>query len=165
MSCACWQARPCLRANIHKTEVRGPKTSPFVVYILHMRTAFTVRGMSRRYSDFVLLDTKLRAHFGDAAQGTRIPMLPPKRMLGHLSPDFVAERRRQLQDYLDRLMAQALTAHSLPVLDFLEVSAAALCVTVGKEGPIALCFPYQMHLQFNRHTSITSSTCGTQDIS
>lgn len=57
------QARPCLRATIQKTEVRGPKTSPFVVYMLHVRTAFTVRGLPRRYSDFVMLDSKLRAHF------------------------------------------------------------------------------------------------------
>jgi len=57
------QARPCLRATIQKTEVRGPKTSPFVVYMLHVRTAFTVRGLARRYSDFVMLDGNLRAHF------------------------------------------------------------------------------------------------------
>ena len=56
-------ARPCLRATIQKTEVRGPKTSPFVVYMLHVRTAFTVRGLARRYSDFVMLDGNLRAHF------------------------------------------------------------------------------------------------------
>jgi len=52
-----------VRATIQKTEVRGPKTSPFVVYMLHVRTAFTVRGLPRRYSDFVMLDSKLRAHF------------------------------------------------------------------------------------------------------
>jgi hypothetical protein len=68
-SCACHvhavyvQARPCLRVTIQKTEVRGPKTSPFVVYMLHVRTAFTVRGLARRYSDFVMLDSNLRAHF------------------------------------------------------------------------------------------------------
>lgn len=105
-----------------------------MVYILHIRTAFTVRGMSRRYSDFVELDTNLRRHFGNGANAngananvnasaTRIPMLPPKRFLGQLSPEFVQERRRQLQDYLDRLMAHVSTAHSLPVLDFLEVRA------------------------------------------
>ena len=53
--------RPCLRATIHKTEVRGPKTAPFVVYLIHVRTAFTVRGLARRYSDFVLLDAQVRA--------------------------------------------------------------------------------------------------------
>ena len=69
ISCACLvhavhvQARPCLRATIQKTEVRGPKTSPFVVYMLHVRTAFTVRGLARRYSDFVMLDSNIRAHF------------------------------------------------------------------------------------------------------
>ena len=52
--------RPCLRATIHKTEVRGPKTAPFVVYLIHVRTAFTVRGLARRYSDFVLLDAQVR---------------------------------------------------------------------------------------------------------
>ena len=57
------QARPCLRATIHKTEVRGPKTQPFVVYILHIRTAFTVRGLARRYSHFLTLDASLRAYF------------------------------------------------------------------------------------------------------
>ena len=41
--------------------MRGPKTAPFVVYLIHVRTAFTVRGLARRYSDFVLLDAQVRA--------------------------------------------------------------------------------------------------------
>lgn len=33
--------------NITKTEVRGPKTSPYAVYIMHIRTAFSVTPRSR----------------------------------------------------------------------------------------------------------------------
>lgn len=113
------EARPCLRANIHKTEIRGPKTAPYVVYMMHIRTAFTVRGLARRYSDFVQLDSDLRAHFKGSP--TNIPSLPGKRYLGQLSPEFVQDRRRQLQEYLDHLMMSVTFAHSAPMLDFLQV--------------------------------------------
>jgi hypothetical protein len=113
------EARPCLRANIHKTEIRGPKTAPYVVYMMHIRTAFTVRGLARRYSDFVQLDNDLRAHFKGTP--TNIPSLPAKRYLGQLSPEFVQDRRRQLQEYLDHLMMSVTFAHSAPMLGFLQV--------------------------------------------
>jgi tetratricopeptide (TPR) repeat protein len=113
--------RPCIRATIHKTEVRGPKTSPFVVYVLHVRTAFTVRGIARRYSHFVELDADLRAHFKEMDVQGKLPLLPAKRFLGQLSVEFVQERRRLLQEYLDRVMSHASYAHSQPVLAFLNV--------------------------------------------
>ena len=88
--------RPCLRATIHKTEVRGPKTAPFVVYLIHVRTAFTVRGLARRYSDFVQLDAEVRELAQTLNGAARVPVLPGKRLLGQLSVEVVLERRRQL---------------------------------------------------------------------
>ena len=49
-------------------------------------------------------------------------MLPGKRYVGQLSSDFILERRRQLQEYLDELLADVTFAHSPPVLHFLQVS-------------------------------------------
>ena len=89
--------RPCLRATIHKTEVRGPKTAPFVVYLIHVRTAFTVRGLARRYSDFVQLDAEVRELAQTLNGAARVPVLPGKRLMGQLSVEVVLERRRQLQ--------------------------------------------------------------------
>ena len=96
--------RPCLRATIHKTEVRGPKTAPFVVYLIHVRTAFTVRGLARRYSDFVQLDAEVRELAQTLNGAARVPVLPGKRLMGQLSVEVVLERRRQLQGYGFRVL-------------------------------------------------------------
>ena len=44
--------KPGIRVILAKAETHGPKTTPYTVYILHIKTAFTVRGLSRRYSEF-----------------------------------------------------------------------------------------------------------------
>ena len=110
------EKRPGVRVQVIKAEVRGPKTAPHVAYIMHVRTAFTVRGLSRRYSDFTLLDTRLRSEF-DAG----VPVLPSKRLFGTLTAAFIHERRRQLQTYLDTLMSDIDLSRSEAVADFLAV--------------------------------------------
>ena len=101
--------------NITKTEIRGPKTSPYAVYIMHIRTAFSVnpysqvgyammtaptllsrmrmtnawseqvRGLARRFSEFRELDLQLRVLFSS------LPPLPGRRVFGSLSAPLVAE--------------------------------------------------------------------------
>lgn len=70
-----------------------------------------------------------------------IPELPAKRYVGLLSSDFILERRRQLQDYLDELLAHASLAHSPPVLHFLQVSAAPPPVPAPPPACRAASFP------------------------
>jgi hypothetical protein len=112
--------RPGVRVQIIKAEVRGPKTSPYVSYIMHVRTAFTVRGLSRRYSDFTALDSRLRIE-----HEAGVPVLPSKRLFGTLTAAFIHERRRQLQSYLDTLMSDVALSRSEAVADFLAVHGHA----------------------------------------
>jgi len=52
-----------IRSVITKTETRGPYTRPFTVYFVHTKTAFTVKGVCKRFSDFKELDGKIRKFF------------------------------------------------------------------------------------------------------
>jgi hypothetical protein len=70
-------------------------------------------------------------------------LLPGKRYVGQLSSDFILERRRQLQEYLDELLAHVTFAHSPPVLHFLQVSffifshpasSSALCTRAPEDS-------------------------------
>jgi hypothetical protein len=78
-------------------------------YVLHVKTAFHVRGVSRRYSDFVVLDKKLRARFPAAPE-----LRGRSSIIGTLSPSFVQERRQLLQEYLDALLTDHQLAHCAP---------------------------------------------------
>ena len=90
--------KPGIRVIVAKAETQGPKTTPYTVYILHIKTAFTVRGIARRYSEFKDLDRQLRALFAHA------PSLPKKKTFGKMSPKFVSERKRQLQIYIEQVI-------------------------------------------------------------
>ncbi len=88
--------KPGIRVILAKAETHGPKTTPYTVYIMHVKTAFTVRGLARRYSEFKDLDRQLRSLFANA------PSLPKKKTFGKMSPKFVSERKRQLQNYIEQ---------------------------------------------------------------
>ena len=144
--------RPGVKAAIVRTELRGPKSAMYTMwlprpassclllqtspdwnggvcsvmhsptaparrltrrcvrrYVLHVKTAFHVRGVSRRYSDFVVLDKKLRARFPAAPE-----LRGRSSIIGTLSPSFVQERRQLLQEYLDALLTDHQLAHCAP---------------------------------------------------
>lgn len=50
-------------------------------------------------------------------------LLPPKKLIGNMDRDFVAERQRGLQAYLDSLTQHPLLCSSLPVKKFLDPSS------------------------------------------
>ena len=109
--------RPGVKALIVRTETRGPKSAMYTMYVIHVKTAFHVRGVSRRFSDFSRLDSKLRGQFPGAPELAR-----SNRILGTLSPGFVQERRQHLQEYLDKLLGDHQLAHSDTVRQFLAIS-------------------------------------------
>ena len=45
------------------TESRGAYSSPYTVYFIHTKTAFSVRGVCKRFSEFKEFDAKIRANF------------------------------------------------------------------------------------------------------
>jgi hypothetical protein len=109
--------RPGVKALIVRTETRGPKSAMYTTYVLHVKTAFHVRGVSRRFSDFSTLDRKLRAQYPYAPE-----LFRSNRILGTLSPGFVQERRQHLQEYIDKILADHQLAHSDTVRAFMALT-------------------------------------------
>lgn len=67
----------------------------------------------RRYSDFDALNTGLMAC------GVALP-LPPKKLIGNMDREFIAERQRGLQAYLDRITQHPQLCSCLSVKRFLD---------------------------------------------
>ncbi|XP_049831647.1 PX domain-containing protein kinase-like protein isoform X1 [Schistocerca gregaria] len=67
----------------------------------------------RRYSDFVSLHNALQQ------SGLPLP-LPPKKLIGNMDREFVAERQLGLQSYLNLILMNPILASSLPVRKFLD---------------------------------------------
>jgi tetratricopeptide (TPR) repeat protein len=95
----------------------------YTTYVVHVKTAFHVRGVTRRFSDFVTLDRQLRAKFPAAPELKRT-----SRIIGTLSPGFVQERRQQLQEYLDLLLSDHQLAASQTTRAFLALHG---CTDIG----------------------------------
>uniref|UniRef100_H2RZK6 PX domain containing serine/threonine kinase n=1 Tax=Takifugu rubripes TaxID=31033 RepID=H2RZK6_TAKRU len=69
--------------------------------------------VTRRYSDFDLLNNSLMVC------GIGL-LLPPKKLIGNMDREFIAERQRGLQAYLDSVTQHPLLSCSLPVKKFLD---------------------------------------------
>ncbi|XP_023810466.1 PX domain-containing protein kinase-like protein isoform X1 [Oryzias latipes] len=69
----------------------------------------------RRYSDFDILHSSLMVC------GISLP-LPPKKLIGNMDREFIAERQRGLQTYLDSITQHPLLSNSLTVKKFLDPS-------------------------------------------
>ncbi|XP_016839498.1 PX domain-containing protein kinase-like protein isoform X1 [Nasonia vitripennis] len=67
----------------------------------------------RRYNDFVQLHAVL------STSGINLP-LPPKRIIGNMEPDFIAQRQVALQNYLNVVLMNPILASSLPMKKFLD---------------------------------------------
>ncbi|KAK2861685.1 hypothetical protein Q5P01_001218 [Channa striata] len=67
----------------------------------------------RRYSDFDVLNSSLMVC------GISLP-LPPKKLIGNMDREFIAERQRGLQAYLDSITQHPLLCSSLTVKKFLD---------------------------------------------
>jgi hypothetical protein len=109
-----------MRVIIAKAETHGPKTTPYTIYVMHIKTAFSVRGISRRYSEFKDLDEALRAVKRSA------PTLPRKKTWGKMSPKFITERKRQLQAYIEAILSDPACANSEPFRNFLGTHGHAI---------------------------------------
>nr|XP_061796767.1 PX domain-containing protein kinase-like protein isoform X1 [Nerophis lumbriciformis] len=67
----------------------------------------------RRYSDFDVLNNNLMVC------AISLP-LPPKKLIGNMDREFIAERQRGLQAYLDAVTQHPLLCSALPVKKFLD---------------------------------------------
>lgn len=67
----------------------------------------------RRYNDFADLQKHL------SISGINLP-LPGKKFFGNMRPDFIAERRRELQIYINTVLMNPILASSLPAKRFVD---------------------------------------------
>ncbi|GLG98985.1 PX domain-containing protein kinase-like protein [Gryllus bimaculatus] len=67
----------------------------------------------KRYNDFVSLHNVLQV------SGLNLP-LPPKKLIGNMEREFIAERQIGLQNYLNYILMNPILASSLPVKKFLD---------------------------------------------
>ncbi|CAH0479317.1 unnamed protein product [Peronospora belbahrii] len=72
----------------------------YTVYAIEMRCVQSGATwvIYRRYQQFKELNDRLRP------LGVRVPLLPPKKLLGSFEPDFVAKRQNELSDWLSCLL-------------------------------------------------------------
>ncbi|XP_066589905.1 PX domain-containing protein kinase-like protein isoform X2 [Prorops nasuta] len=69
--------------------------------------------VSKRYNEFAQLNTAL------SVPGLDLP-LPPKKLIGNMEPDFIAQRQIALQNYLNVVLMNPILASSLPMKKFLD---------------------------------------------
>ncbi|XP_054012500.1 PX domain-containing protein kinase-like protein isoform X2 [Hylaeus anthracinus] len=69
--------------------------------------------VSKRYNDFVQLNAALSISAIDLA-------LPPKKIIGNMEPDFIAQRQVALQNFLNTILMNPILASSLPMKKFLD---------------------------------------------
>ncbi|KAG7642005.1 Phox homologous domain [Arabidopsis suecica] len=81
----------------------------------------TVRGILRRFNDFV----KLLADLKRAFPRKSFPSAPPKGFLRVKSRDMLEERRCSLEDWMTKLLSDIELARSVVVASFLELEATA----------------------------------------
>lgn len=86
------------------------------------------RSVLRRFSHFMKLFDKLREELGARTMVGKEP--PPKRTLVNVNkrPDLIEARRRELEQWLWRLVSDPLVARSVVLNKFLELSVAAKLV-------------------------------------
>ncbi|MES1908464.1 MAG: hypothetical protein MHM6MM_001398 [Cercozoa sp. M6MM] len=95
---------------------------PFVMYEIEAgwRGGDTWRFF-KRYSDFYQLHQTLAK---DLPSRAGLPAIPPKKLRGHLSPDFVETRSKKLHEYLVKLCRLRALRSNAALIDFLSVPAA-----------------------------------------
>lgn len=87
-----------IEIRITNTELTQNHTE----YVINVNCGMRSWIIKRRYKDFDYLDRQLKKQF----PSLRLPTLPPKRYLRSSSdPEIVDERKEQLQNYLNQLVA------------------------------------------------------------
>eukprot|EP00287_Rhodomonas_sp_CCMP768_P011996 CAMPEP_0196723236 /NCGR_PEP_ID=MMETSP1091-20130531/5375_1 /TAXON_ID=302021 /ORGANISM="Rhodomonas sp., Strain CCMP768" /LENGTH=183 /DNA_ID=CAMNT_0042065087 /DNA_START=92 /DNA_END=643 /DNA_ORIENTATION=+ len=75
--------------------------------------------LTRRYSDFLELDEKLRQMFGKPTRP--FPPLPKKVLLGNQSEKVIEERQRMLTAYLQAVLDNKILSSTIEVKRFIEM--------------------------------------------
>ncbi|XP_010273566.1 PREDICTED: uncharacterized protein LOC104609060 isoform X2 [Nelumbo nucifera] len=81
----------------------------------------TIRGILRRFNDFLKLFTELKRAFPKKY----LPPAPPKGILRIKSKTLLEERRYSLEEWMGKLLSDIDISRSVPIASFLELEAAA----------------------------------------
>ncbi|MGH0164146.1 UNVERIFIED_CONTAM: hypothetical protein FKN15_046449 [Acipenser sinensis] len=81
----------------------------------------------RRYSDFDMLNNNLQI------SGLSLP-LPPKKLIGNMDREFIAERQKGLQNYLNFITTHHILSGCELVKKFLDTNSYSANYTVGSHG-------------------------------
>ncbi|XP_074276582.1 PX domain-containing protein EREL2-like [Silene latifolia] len=81
----------------------------------------TIRGVLRRFNDFLKLFSDLKKAFPKKS----LPSAPPKGLLRMKSRTLLEERRCSLEDWMSKLLSDINISRSMAVASFLELEAAA----------------------------------------
>jgi len=108
----------------YRVDVRPPATTPADMPQDVILAGSAYSAVLRRYSDFLWLFERLQLE----RAGSIVPPLPEKQPVGRFSPEFVQERRMQLERFLRRLAVHPELADATALDTFLradDVSFAA----------------------------------------
>jgi len=110
----------------------------------------------RRYSSFATLHQNLRT---EGYQ--QLPTLPDKRIMGNFDPQFLEQRRVQLEGYLQELLRMPRVRASSPFLGFIGAVQFAAEAATEQEGEPLTSFPYTF--RSGRYSKRTSAKAASGD--
>lgn len=124
------------RCAVCDPEKKGEGMHQYIAYRIHTmgtdeQGTVSQSSVIRRFNDFHWLHSELSG----AYKGVLIPPLPDKIYMRRFTQDFIDERRRWLEMFLNRLAKHSLLCHSPDVILFLHGDDNDL--TAAKEGKTA----------------------------
>ncbi|KAJ8452823.1 hypothetical protein Cgig2_014586 [Carnegiea gigantea] len=128
-----WSMEPNLRGS-------GPVVGQFYRVQIGVQTpeaVTTTREILCRFSDFLKLFSELKKSFPKK----KLPLPPPRKLLGAKSQRSIEERRRLLEDWMEKLLSDIDISRSVPVAIFLELEAAARSSFNDPSGYSTFSFP------------------------
>ena len=116
-----------IRVTVSEPVKQGEGMNAYISYKISTSTtrpqfAKSAFSVVRRYSDFIWIHGHLSAKY----PGIVVPPLPEKLLVGRFSPEFIENRRRALQLFLQRCCFHPELQHSEHLTTFLEASDAQL---------------------------------------
>jgi len=109
--------------TVSDPEKRGEGIGQYVSYKITVKTEvspgqYSSDSVLRRYRDFVWLQNVLTRKY----KGYLIPSLPDKSVMGRFSNEFIAERKRALESFLNRIAVHTELRESVDVDMFLHAT-------------------------------------------
>lgn len=120
---------------INTTENKDDASGRYTLYVVTVTVGPKQWTLSRRYREFRALHVCLNAAASPLTpeERSQLPKLPPKKYIGSMAPAFIEERRKQLETYVQAVVAIP-GVWSIPdVIPFLEdpVSGSSLAAHIA----------------------------------